>query len=201
MCSVSGGRNEGASSGWVLNDLNQRGVEDVLIACVDGLTGFPDAIEAVFPAAWVQTCIVHLIRNSIRWVSYHDRKRLSRKLRPIYTALTTTRPASAREFDRSGAAPYPMIAILARAAGVHVPFLALPADVRRIVYTTNTIETSTARSARPSKPAAPPHRRAARKLIYLAILNAPATGGLPTTGAPPCVHSIPTSETDCPTLA
>ena len=69
----------------VLNDLKRRGVDDVLIACVDGLTGFPDAIEAVFPQAWVQTCIVHLIRSSLRYVNYRDRKKVASALRPIYT--------------------------------------------------------------------------------------------------------------------
>jgi putative transposase len=71
----------------VLNDLRQRGVQDVLIACVDGLTGFPDAIEAVFPQTWVQTCIVHQIRSSMRYVSYQDRRPLAKDLRPVYTAL------------------------------------------------------------------------------------------------------------------
>ena len=70
----------------VLNDLHQRGVADVLIACVDGLTGFPEAIEAVFPKAWVQTCIVHQIRSSMRWVSYNDRKKVAADLRPVYAA-------------------------------------------------------------------------------------------------------------------
>ena len=70
----------------VLNDLHQRGVDDVLIACVDGLTGFPEAIEAVFPKAWVQTCIVHQIRSSMRWVSYNDRKKVAADLRPVYAA-------------------------------------------------------------------------------------------------------------------
>ena len=71
----------------VLNDLHQRGVEDVLIACVDGLTGFPEAIEAVFPQAWVQTCIVHQIRTSMRYVSYKDRKKVAADLRPVYAAV------------------------------------------------------------------------------------------------------------------
>src|SRR3954452_3669588 len=70
----------------VFNDLQRRGVQDVLIACVDGLKGFPEAIEAVFPLAWVQTCIVHLIRASLRYVNYRDRKKVAAALRPIYTA-------------------------------------------------------------------------------------------------------------------
>jgi putative transposase len=79
----------------VLNDLNRRGVRDVLITCVDGLTGLPDAIEAVFPQAWVQTCIVHQIRSSMRYVSYQDRRPLAKDLRPIYTPPPTpSRPSS-----------------------------------------------------------------------------------------------------------
>ena len=70
----------------MLNDLHQRGVGDILIACVDGLTGFPEAIAAVFPETWVQTCVVHEIRASTRYVSYADRKKVTAALRPIYTA-------------------------------------------------------------------------------------------------------------------
>ena len=70
----------------MLNDLHRRGVADVLIACVDGLTGFPDAIAAVFPQAWVQTCIVHQIRASLRYVNYRDKRALAKDLRPVYTA-------------------------------------------------------------------------------------------------------------------
>jgi putative transposase len=77
----------------VLNDLHRRGVNDVLIACVDGLTGFPDAIAAVFPQAWVQTCIVHQIRASLRYVNYRDRRRLAADLRPVYTAANADQAA------------------------------------------------------------------------------------------------------------
>lgn len=87
----------------VLNDLHQRGVKDVLIACVDGLTGFPDAIAAVFPQAWVQTCIVHMIRASMRYVSWQDRKRLMPDLRSVYGAPTPRRqPASSNSSTRNG---------------------------------------------------------------------------------------------------
>ena len=80
----------------MLNDLRRRGVEDVLIACVDGLTGFPDAIEAVFPQAWVQTCIVHQIRSSLRYVNYRDRRTVAKALRP-----TTPPPTPARRWPSS----------------------------------------------------------------------------------------------------
>src|SRR5579884_49618 len=82
----------------VLNDLRQRGVQDVLIACVDGLKGFPEAIEATFPQAWVQTCVVHLIRASLRYVGYRDKKKVAAALRPIYTAPNAE--AALQELDR-----------------------------------------------------------------------------------------------------
>ena len=88
----------------VLNDLHRRGVQDVLIGCVDGLNGFPEAIEAVFPQTWVQTCIVHLIRASLRYVNYRDRKQVASALRPIYTAATPSDAlAELERFDEHGA--------------------------------------------------------------------------------------------------
>ena len=109
----------------VLNDLHQRGVRDVLICCVDGLEGFPEAIEAVFPQAWVQTCVVHQVRNSMRYVSYRDRKTLAAALRPIYTAANAddARLALAR-FDEQWGAKYPMITASWRERWEHIiPFL------------------------------------------------------------------------------
>src|SRR4051794_39186670 len=95
----------------VFNDLQRRGVQDVLIACVDGLKGFPEAIEAVFPQAWVQTCIVHLIRASLRYVNYRDRKRVAAALRPIYTAANADDALIELErFEAEWGAAYPMIA-------------------------------------------------------------------------------------------
>lgn len=122
----------------VLNDLHQRGVGDVLIACVDGLAGFPEAIAAVFPQAWVQTCIVHMIRASMRYVSYADRKRLMPALRRVYSALNAEEAARQLElFDEQWGERYPMVAKAWRDRWEHViPFLSLPADLRRVVYTT-----------------------------------------------------------------
>ena len=123
----------------VLNDLHRRGVQDVLIACVDGLTGFPEAIEAVFPLAWVQTCIVHLIRASLRYVNYRDRKRVAAALRPIYTAANADDALSELErFDETWGQQYPMITKAWRDAWPNVtPFLALPEPLRKAVYTTD----------------------------------------------------------------
>ena len=86
----------------VLNDLHQRGVKDVLICCVDGLAGFPEAIEAVFPQAWVQTCIVHQIRASLRYVTYRDRKQVAADLKPVYRAVNADAAAAALQtFDQT----------------------------------------------------------------------------------------------------
>src|SRR5215210_2830190 len=159
----------------VLNDLHQRGVEDVLIACVDGLTGFPDAIAAVFPQAWVQTCIVHQIRSSMRWVSYNDRKKVAAELRPVYAAVNVE--AAEQElaaFDEKWGQRYPMIAESWRQRWDYItPFLALPADLRRIVYTTNSIENLNRQIRKAIKTRGHfPDEQAATKLIYLAILHA-----------------------------
>jgi putative transposase len=159
----------------VLNDLRQRGVEDVLIACVDGLTGFPDAIAAVFPQTWVQTCIVHQIRSSMRYVSYQDRRKVAAALKPIYRAANADQALVELErFDEAWGARYPMIADAWRGRWEHiVPFLALPEDLRRIVYTTNTIEAMHRHIRKAIKTRGHfPDEQAATKLIYLAIERA-----------------------------
>jgi putative transposase len=159
----------------VLNDLHHRGVEDVLVACVDGLTGFPEAIEAVFPQTWVQTCIVHQIRASMRYVTYQDRKRVAADLKPVYRAVNADAAAQALEtFDDRWGEKYPMIADSWRARWQHIiPFLALPADLRRAVYTTNSIENLNRQIRKSIKTRGHfPDEQAATKLIYLAILRA-----------------------------
>jgi putative transposase len=159
----------------VLNDLHERGVRDILICCVDGLTGFPEAIEAVFPQAWVQTCIVHLIRASMRYVNYRDRKPLARDLRPIYTAANADDALLELErFDAQWGAQYPMIAKAWRANWEYViPFLSLPSELRRVVYTTNTIEALHRQIRKAIKTRGHfPDEQAATKLIYLAIIRA-----------------------------
>ena len=159
----------------VLNDLQRRGVHDVLIACVDGLTGLPEAIEAVFPQAWVQTCIVHQIRSSMRYVIYQDQRQVARDLRPIYTAADAEQAAVELErFDDKWGARYPMIARAWRERWQHItPFLSLPEDLRRIVYTTNTIEAMHRQIRKAIKTRGHfPDEQAATKLIYLAIERA-----------------------------
>jgi putative transposase len=169
-------RAEGAKF-WlaVLTELRQRGVEDVLVCCGDGLAGFPEAIEAVYPRAWVQTCIVHQIRSSLRFVPYRDRRQVAADLKKIYTAVD--RDHAEQELERFAAkwdGRYPMIS----ASWIEnweriVPFLAFPPDVRRIVYTTNTIEALNRQIRKIIKTRGHfPDQDAARKLLYLAITNA-----------------------------
>jgi putative transposase len=127
----------------VCAELANRGVRDVLIVCCDGLSGFPEAIEATWPHATVQTCVVHLIRASMRFVSYQDRKKVAAALRPIYTAPTTD-AAEAALLDFAGGelgARYPAaVAIWENAWERFIPFLEFPPPVRKIIYTTNAIE-------------------------------------------------------------
>lgn len=159
----------------VLTDLKTRGVQDVLVCCVDGLKGFPEAIEAVFPHAWVQTCIVHAIRAALRFVPYKDKKKVAADLRKIYTAAD--RDHAERELERFAEtwdAKYPMIS----ASWIEnweriVPFLAFPPDVRRAVYTTNTIEALNRQIRKIIKTRGSfPDEDSARKLLYLAITRA-----------------------------
>jgi len=159
----------------VLNDLHRRGVADVLVACVDGLKGFPEAIEAVFPQAWVQTCIVHQIRNSMRYVAYKDRKAVARDLKPIYRAVNADAAEQAlAAFDEQWGKQYPMIADSWRAHWPQItPFLALPEELRRAVYTTNSIENLNRQIRKTIKTRGHfPDEQAATKLIYLAIQRA-----------------------------
>ena len=156
----------------VLNDLAHRGVADILVCCVDGLTGFPEAIEAVFPQAWVQTCIVHQIRNSMRFVTYQDRKRVAADLKPVYRAVNADAAQTAlHAFDEKWGQKYPMIAASWQQRWEHiVPFLSLPADLRRAVYTTNSIENLNRQIRKSIKTRGHfPDEQAATKLIYLAI--------------------------------
>lgn len=169
-------RTEGAKF-WmgVLSELKQRGVEDVLVCCVDGLTGFPEAIEAVYPQAWVQTCIVHQIRNSLRFVSYKDRRPLAADLKKIYTAIDRDHAENELEqFAEKWDTQYPMISSSWTEHWEQiVPFLVFPPDVRRVVYTTNTIESLNRQIRKTIKTRGSfPNQDSARKLLYLTITNA-----------------------------
>jgi putative transposase len=159
----------------VLNDLKQRGVRDILIACVDGLTGFPDAIEAIFPKTTVQTCIVHLIRASLKYVPRREREQVARDLKPIYTAKDADQAQAELEaFDEKWGQRFPVITQTWLNAWEHVtPFLAFPEEVRRVIYTTNAIEALNRQLRKAIKTKGSfPTEDAARKLVYLALQNA-----------------------------
>jgi putative transposase len=159
----------------VMNELRTRGVEDVLIAVVDGLKGFPEAITAVFPQTMVQTCIVHLIRNSLAFVSWKDRKAIVPGLKAVYRAETAEAAATRlEEFDAEWRRRYPAIAEIWRRQWEHVvPFFAFPPAVRKMIYTTNALE-ALHRSLRKivKNRGSFPSDEAATKLLYLAIKNA-----------------------------
>jgi putative transposase len=127
----------------VCAELRNRGIQDVLIVCTDGLTGFPEAIEATWPATTVQTCVVHLIRAAMRFISYADRKKVAAALRPIYTAATVeAAELELAAFEASDLGKrYPASVATWRAAWERfIPFLAFPPELRKIIYTTNSIE-------------------------------------------------------------
>jgi putative transposase len=159
----------------VLTELKQRGVQDILICCVDGLTGFPEAIEAIFPKAVVQTCVVHLIRHSLKYVPRRERERVARDLKPIYTAVDADAARQALEaFDEKWGARFPVITQAWLNAWEYViPFLVFPPEVRRVIYTTNAIEALNRQLRKAIKTKGHfPNEEAARKLIYLAVTNA-----------------------------
>ena len=159
----------------VLTDLKQRGVSDILICCVDGLAGFPEAIEAIFPKTTVQTCIVHLIRNSLKYVPRRERKQVAGDLKPIYTAKDADQAQAELEaFDEKWGRRFPVITKAWLDAWEHViPFLAFPDEVRRVIYTTNAIEALNRQLRKAIKTKGSfPTEDAARKLVYLALQNA-----------------------------
>ena len=168
-------QNEGAKF-WlrVMNELRTRGTEDILLAVVDGLKGFPDAITAVFPDAIVQTCIVHLLRNSMDFVSWKDRKVLAAALKDIYRATDADAAEVALTAFEAGpwGQRYPAIGQSWRRAWSEViPFFAFPTEVRRIIYTTNAIEALNSKLRRAVRARGHfPSDEAATKLLYL-ILN------------------------------
>ena len=165
----------------VFNDLKTRGVADILIAVTDGLKGMPEALATVFPATTLQTCIVHLIRNSLDYASWKDRKLLAAAIRPIYTAASAE--AAQAQLDAFEGGPwggkFPTVVASWRRAWSHViPFFAFPPEVRRVIYTTNAIESVNARLRKIIKTRGHfPSDDAASKLIWLALKNITADWG------------------------
>ena len=168
--------NEGAKF-WlgVLTDLKNRGVQDIFIACMDGLTGFPDAVRAVYPQTKVQLCIVHMVRNSTKYVSYKDLKAVCHDLKQIYTAVNEEEALKALEdFGKTWNSKYPMIQ---RSWETHWDdlneFFAYPEEIRRVIYTTNAIESLNASLRKVTKNrAAFPDDEAIMKIMYLAVQKA-----------------------------
>ena len=167
--------NEGAKF-WlhVLTELKTRGVEDILIACVDGLTGFPEAIEAAYPKTTVQLCIVHLIRNSLKFVSHKEKKSIAADLKKIYSAVNLEEAEmELKNFKEKHDDRYPSISdIWTRNWSEIIPFLQYPKDIRKAVYTTNAIESvnSSLRKIIKNRQLFP-NDLAIKKILYLALRN------------------------------
>ena len=165
----------------VFNDLKTRGVTDILIAVTDGLKGMPEALAAVFPATTLQTCIVHLIRNSLDYASWKDRKALAAAIKPIYTAPSAEAALAELEVFAQGpwGEKFPTVAAAWRRAWDRViPFFAFPPAIRRVIYTTNAIESINARLRKIIKTRGHfPSDDAATKLIWLALRNITADWG------------------------
>jgi putative transposase len=167
--------NEGAKF-WlsVVTELKNRGVQDILIACVDGLKGFPEAIGSVFPSTQVQVCIVHMIRNSLNYVSWKDRKQMAADLKEIYTACNEEQAHRALQaFRAKWDKTHPAVGAMWERnwAGI-IPFLAYPDYIRKVIYTTNTIESINYGIRKITKNRSIfPDDKAAFKLVYLALHN------------------------------
>lgn len=159
----------------VVTELKNRGVRDILIACCDGLKGFPEAIKAVFPETTVQTCIVHMIRNSLRFVNPEDQRAVMTDLRPIYQAVTEAEALNALDaFGVTWDAKYPSISRSWLENWEKVkPFFAFEADIRRAIYTTNAIESLNRQIRKAVKTRGQfPTDQAALKVVYLALERA-----------------------------
>jgi transposase-like protein len=165
----------------VFNDLRTRGVLDILIAVTDGLTGMSQALEVVFPKTTLQTCIVHLIRNSLDYASWKDRKPLAAALRPIYAAASAEAAEAALDAFETGewGRKFPtVVAAWRRAWGQVIAFFTFPPEIRRVIYTTNAIESVNARVRKIIKTRGHfPTDEAASKLIWLALRNITAEWG------------------------
>jgi putative transposase len=160
----------------VLTELRARGIRDVYLVCVDGLKGFPQAIESIFPRAQVQLCIVHLVRASLNYVTWQDRKKVVADLKPIYRAATADEAErQLSEFESK----WPKYTAIARLWREHwervIPFFALPPEVRKVAYTTNAVESLHMSLRKVIKNRGSfPSEEAALKLLYLALTKAAA---------------------------
>ena len=167
--------NEGAKL-WlqVLTEIRNRGVEDIFIACVDGLKGFPEAIELIYPRAQVQLCIVHMVRHSLNYVSWKQRRAVAEDLRGIYTAATAEAAERALDkFAEKWDASHPTIGQVWRRNWERItPFFAFPAEIRKVIYTTNAVESLNMSLRKIIKTrGAFPNEEAAMRLLWLALRN------------------------------
>jgi putative transposase len=170
------GEAEGAKF-WlsVLTELKNRGVQDILIACVDGLKGFPEAIESLFPETQIQLCIVHMIRNSLRYVSWKERKTVAAALRAIYSAPTEEAALQALEtFAKAWDVRFPTISKLWQRHWTNLSaFFSYPEPLRKVIYTTNAIESINAQLRKVTKKkGAFPTKESVQKVLYLALARA-----------------------------
>ena len=175
--------NEGAKF-WlsVMTELRNRGVRDIFIACVDGLKGFPEAIETVFPQTQVQLCIIHLLRNSLNYVSWKQRKEVAADLREIYTAATMELAESALfRVEEKWSSSYPLVAKPWRSNWERViPFFQYPPEIRKVVYTTNAIESLNMSLRKVIKTKGSfPHDEAVFKILWLALRKASTKWTMP----------------------
>ena len=168
-------KNEGAKY-WlsIFTELQNRGVADIFIACIDGLTGMVEALEAAYPKTKVQLCIVHMVRNSMAYVSYKDRKELAADLKSIYTAANAeeaeiNRDIMAEKWDKI----YPVVSKSWKNRWANIiPFFEYPAEIRRVIYTTNTIESMNMTLRKVTRNHRIfPNDEAVFKVIYLALQN------------------------------
>lgn len=167
------GEHEGAKF-WlnVLTQLKNRGVQDILIACVDGLTGFPEAIETAYPKAQVQLCIVHMVRNSLKYVSWKQRKAVAADLKTIYSAPNVESAEEAlAAFEAKYQESFPQIARSWRSCWMNIiPFFDYPPEIRKVIYTTNAIESMNAQLRKVTRNRGSfPTADSVRKVIYLAL--------------------------------
>jgi putative transposase len=166
----------------ILSELRNRGVQDILVICADGLTGLPQAVEAAFPKAVFQTCIVHLVRSSVRFVPWKRRREVCRDLRRVYNADSVESAEAALDaFEDKWGELFPMVTPAWRRRWDEVtPFLAYPQEIRRLIYTTNAIEALNRQLRKVLKTRGHmPNDQAALKLLFLAIRNASKKWGGP----------------------
>jgi len=160
----------------VLTEIKNRGVDDVCIVCCDGLKGLPDSIAVTWPLAVVQTCVLHLIRNTFRLASRADWDRMAKDLRPVYTAVNEEQAqAKLAEFHDAWGDRYPAIkGLWDNAWGEFIPFVDYSVEIRRVIYSTNAIESLNARMRRATRARGHfPNEQAALKCLYLTIASTP----------------------------